>query len=276
MPTIAEMIGVRYSKWVVLRKDRPKYVICQCDCGTERSVRASAVGRGDSTNCGCVPQSHQVDLLGQRFGILTVTQRVGFRGWRAACDCGGERVGRPHTLTVGHCGCLRNQRIALGRAEHGLSRTPEHKVWEAMRRRCRSPNDTRYADYGGRGIRVCARWDESFVAFLDDMGKRPSAQHSIERKDNYGNYEPGNCYWATRLEQACNKRNNAVLEHNGERLILSEWQRRTGLPVSTLSRRIARGWSSADVLKIYESGPRKTGANRKARVSRQNAGHGRA
>lgn len=113
--------------------------------------------------------------------------------------------------------------------QHGMSRTPEYRAWCNLVQRCTNPANPRFADYGGRGISVCTRWRESFPAFLEDMGPRPSASHLIDRIDNDRGYEPGNCRWTTMREQARNKRSNVVLEFEGERVILADLRARFGV-----------------------------------------------
>jgi hypothetical protein len=111
-----------------------------------------------------------------------------------------------------------------------------------MRTRCTNPNVPNYKDYGGRGIAVCERW-RSFEAFLADMGPRPGLGYSIERINNDGDYEPGNCRWADRAQQSNNRRNNRLLTWNGETKTLAEWSRTTGLDYAALLARLNRGWS---------------------------------
>jgi hypothetical protein len=123
-----------------------------------------------------------------------------------------------------------------------MSRTPEHKAWQNMLARCHCETCPNFRLYGARGITVCARWRESFEAFLADVGARPSPAHSIDRIDNAKGYEPGNVRWATRLEQARNKRTNRWITVNGERVIATEYAERFGV-VSRLQffSRIRRG-----------------------------------
>jgi hypothetical protein len=119
--------------------------------------------------------------------------------------------------------------------QSGTSTTLTYSSWKAMRARCASGN------YAGR-VTVCARW-ESYTLFLEDMGERPSADHSIERKDNGGNYEPSNCRWATEAEQQRNRSNNRFITHGGETLCVTDWAARLGLDPRRIFSRLERGWS---------------------------------
>lgn len=120
--------------------------------------------------------------------------------------------------------------------------TAEYNAWSSMKWRCNNPKSQQYKWYGARGITVCERWNNSFSAFLEDMGPRPSADHSLDRIDVNGNYDPRNCRWATDFEQSSNRRTARHIEINGVSMCLSEAARLTGIPRTTLSRRLATGW----------------------------------
>jgi hypothetical protein len=194
-----------------------------------------------------------IDLTGQRFGRLEVLSFVGTDQlgaiWRVRCDCGTEKTARAKTLRAGHaksCGCYsREMRPIYGgmSKKHGMKDSPTYRVWTGMLGRCRNTKSKSYANYGGRGIAVCERW-HAFEAFLADMGERPPGM-TLERDDVNGDYEPGNCRWATWMEQARNKRNSRLIEYDGETLCFAEWVERTGLNRETVSDRLERGWSVA-------------------------------
>lgn len=119
-------------------------------------------------------------------------------------------------------------------------RTPEYTAWRMMKARCYNTNNDDYPNYGGRGIVVCDRWRNDYLAFLADMGNRPSSSHSLDRKDSTGHYEPANCRWATPTEQTRGRRKAIFVTVNGERLPLVEWAQRCGVGYSTLLRRLRR------------------------------------
>ncbi|CAB4241123.1 hypothetical protein UFOVP228_29 [uncultured Caudovirales phage] len=193
-----------------------------------------------------------VDELGNVYGRLTVIGRVRRVGRKAAewvckCTCGATAYHSGTNLRSGavvSCGCyMKEIRPTLYRS-HGLSKSKGYRNWATMVQRCTNTNVAQYKDYGGRGITVCKRWLK-FENFYADMGVCPEGC-SLERRDNMKGYSKSNCYWATRVQQAANKRNNVLLTANGETLPLTVWARRLGTCHATLRERIERGWSEVD------------------------------
>jgi len=125
----------------------------------------------------------------------------------------------------------------------GSNFTPEYRAWKAMIERCENPNCKHYRNYGGRGIAVHTGFRSSFMAFLNEIGNRPSPGHSLDRIDNSKGYEPGNVRWATRKEQNRNLRRNVFIEFNGQRRCISAWAEAIGITTSCLNGRLKRGWS---------------------------------
>jgi len=191
------------------------------------------------------------DLVRSRFGRLIVLSFEGRnRGtkpyWRCLCECGNETVvlGR-HLISEGikSCGCLRKERLFV----HGMTGTKIYKVWRRLRQRCNNPKESRYHRYGGRGIKVCERW-EKFENFYEDMGDVPDGR-TIDRIDNDGDYEPSNCRWATSKEQARNRVSNRLMTYKGETKILTEWAEIFGISSHTLRGRVVElGWSDEEAL----------------------------
>ncbi len=195
------------------------------------------------------------DLTGRVFTDLTAVEFVERRKrtsmWLCRCVCGSEKVVARDKLIGGFtvsCGC-RRYREGQPREMHGLSKTPEWRAWAAARQRCFNPSNKRFEYYGGRGISMCARWAESFQAFLEDMGARPGDTFSLDRIDADGNYEPTNCHWATLDYQKRNKR-TCYVSFRGTQRILAELCEEHGVPLVLVRGRINRGWSVEDAISL--------------------------
>lgn len=202
--------------------------------------------------------SKMIDLIGQQFGRLTVVTRRdknaadGGAVWVCLCECGNFSAVYTGHLRNGHttsCGCVRDELVASVNLTHGLSHTPEYKIWRAMLQRCHDPSCNEYSNYGGRGILVGDRWRDSFENFYADMGPRPSAEYSIDRENNNDGYHPNNCRWATPEEQHNNKRTNIFHDVDGQRKTVAQLSREHNIPETTLRRRISKGMNAEEALK---------------------------
>ncbi len=171
------------------------------------------------------------DLTGRKFFQLTAIRCVGNTNshealWLCRCDCGNEKILAGYRLTRGNdksCGCFRRE--IKKRRTHGMSGTPEFISWMSMIQRCRDKNHKSFMNYGGRGIKVCARWTgrNGFSNFLADMGSRPAGATVDRYPDGEGNYEPSNCRWATKKQQTDGRRNTIRITIDGKTQSLSDW-----------------------------------------------------
>lgn len=198
--------------------------------------------------------SRAPELVGKTFGRWTVVSRAPNRGtaaqWVCECSCGASRIVLAGVLRRGKsksCGCYQAELTSARFTKHGASRrggTSEYNTWAGMNGRCHNPNEQWFKIYGGKGVRICDRWSgsEGFTNFLADMGYKPSDQHSIERIDGDGNYEPSNCIWATKVQQSRNTSRNRYLTYNDETHCLAEWAEIRGIPRKTLTARLRYGW----------------------------------
>ena len=206
----------------------------------------------------------KLKIAGRKFNRLQALKETNHRKnscvvWLCVCDCGNFKTATSSQLRVGKiksCGCLKEENPPPSQKTHGLSYTAgpkgkEYRSWAGLKSRCLNKKDRGYKNYGGRGIKVCQRWQDSFEAFLEDMGKAPTPKHSIDRIDCNGNYEPQNCRWATYHQQANNRRSNryVTLKETG-RVSATEAARILGKDITLIRSRLKRGWS--DERAFYE------------------------
>ncbi len=170
----------------------------------------------------------KIDLAGKKYGKLLVIEfshkgDYGCSMWLCQCECGSMVKVQAGLLNSGKnsCGCS-NRAFKHLNAKKG-QQSYEYRCFYSMKRRCYNQTTTRYKDYGGRGIKICERWVNSFENFLSDMGKRPSSLHSLDRIDNNGDYSPQNCKWSTAKEQISNRRSSVMLVFNGEKISLTDF-----------------------------------------------------
>jgi hypothetical protein len=282
-PTL-DLQGQRYGRWTALERrpgkgtQGPRW-LCRCDCGIEKWVAQPTLRNGQSTSCGCFREEIRptlskplMDLQGLWFGRWTVTAE-----YRKAeppnrqpmvlcrCKCGTEKWVAACSLRNGtsrSCGCLHSESSSARFKTHGQSGTLVYAVWRAMRERCFDTEHPSWLTYGGRGIGVCDRWLK-FENFIADMGPRPPGG-TIERINNDGWYEPSNCRWATRKEQARNFSRNRLIEYDGRTQCLLDWANERRIKRTTLERRLdVCGWTLAEALG-FAAPPRRQGQHRKA------------
>ena len=193
-----------------------------------------------------------IDLSGKRFGRLKVIE-IHHRNpnrtyvYLCECDCGKNTTVFAANLRNGStvsCGCYGKERVMKSNSTHGMTHSRIWRIWHVMRWRCKS-NDRKY--YNGIGISVCERWNK-FENFFQDMGYPPTDNHSIDRINPTGNYEPSNCRWATKYEQANNRRDSLFFEFNGESKTAHQWSNIYGIKADTFLHRIKYGWSIPDAL----------------------------
>lgn len=269
----ADRIGERNGKLVIeaierrpaKRRSTEGWFVVRCDCGTRKAIPQGNFKRVKS--CGCGPTggaAHTgIPLVGRRFGLLTVIATSTKPGTktgisRCRCDCGVERDFRTTNVCSGStlsCGCL-TAALRSRIDPDAMVRHPLHGVWNGMIQRCTNATTP---NYGARGIRVCDRWASDFWAFVADMGERPEGT-SIDRINNDGGYTcgrcedcylrgaPSNCRWATDKQQAQNTRRNVWIEHNGRRMVASDWAKEIGCSRELIRLRLLAGLPIEQVL----------------------------
>jgi len=258
--------GERFGRLTVIEDKGYKEVECLCECGTKKTFRRHNLVTKATKSCGCLRRqnlqekwkkhSEEVALApGLVFYRLTVVRSE--RQWvLCKCSCGAEKWVWKYDLVAEKtksCGCLNRETAAESLREtatvHGGWNTPAWNSWHAMKERCLNPHAMGYEKYGGRGIRIHESWVSSFSTFLEYMGNPPTPLHTIDRINIDGHYEPGNVRWATRKEQARNRRNNRMITAFGKTQCMAAWAEETGLSRTTIHYRLLKGWPAEQALR---------------------------
>jgi hypothetical protein len=261
--SVTTLEGTVFGGYTVLSLDtsvplKPKRYMCRCICGTVNSVIVANLKQGLSKSCGCLGRKinsdkRTIDRVGDTYNRLTVIKRVENKGqsaaWLCICSCGNKIEASGSKLSSGNvksCGCLQKENASKANSSHGMTNTKEYRSWAAMKTRCLNDKRENYEHYGGRGITICESWTNSFENFIEDLGKSPSNEHTLERDNVNGNYEPDNCRWASQKEQARNRRSSKRVEWNGTVITLAELSELTKVDYNLLQFRISRGWTVED------------------------------
>jgi hypothetical protein len=250
------LIGQTFNRLTVVKyaynKNKHNFWLCRCACGKEVVVEQNKLKSGHTKSCGCLRIK---DLTGQRFGRLTVVGLDSIRNkksyWLCKCECGNECLVRSDLLQCNNtlsCGCYVKDRSLLPLPEYTeeVALKKAKSILKGIKQRCYNSNSTKYSIYGGRGIIVCDRWKDKqtgLASFLADMGVPPSHKHQLDRIDNDGSYEPGNCRWVTNQQNNRNKQSDFDVTYKGENKQLGKWVEELDLDFSTTKNRILCGWS---------------------------------
>lgn len=259
---VIDLTGHKYGRWTVIEnagyKNKEIVWKCICECGNVGYIASHSLRTGNSKSCGCLAKELTsirnkenpikkpiIDLKGKRFGNLIVVEMeehiVGKHvTWKCKCDCGNKIIVDGSYLRNGqktHCGC--NKPFS-----YRLTHPRLYRIWQNMRERCGNPKNNRYYDYGGRGIKVCTEWQDSFETFCKwALENGYGDELSIDRIDVNGNYEPSNCRWITMFDQMGNTRKNVYITYKGETKHLSEWCRILNFKQATIDYRLKNGYS---------------------------------
>lgn len=257
--------GTQFGLLTVICDYSHKRVVCRCTCGKQKSFIRHNLVSGATNSCGCLRSRKLKEKWASFISELTPENGTVFcrltvigsnrQMIKCLCDCGQIIEARKYDLLRGYiqsCGCLAKEMAAEKMrtlsTQHGDWGSKEWNSWHSMHERCLRQEAMGYENYGGRGISICKRWlnverGMGFANFLQDMGRAPSSEHTLDRIDSEGNYEPSNTRWATKKEQARNRRTNRLITAFGRTQCLAAWAEESGWSSTTISLRLLKGWS---------------------------------
>ena len=266
-----DLTGQRFGKLLVLQRGEYHIEpsgrgvitwICQCDCGTIKSICGSSLRKGKTKSCGCGNMFE--DLTGQRFGRLVAISRAetikSTTRWYCKCDCGNTKIvtaGNLKNGTTTSCGCYALEGHKMVNITHGDCYRRIYKMYRGTKYRCDNKNNQAYNLYGGRGIIVCPEWlgEKGYQNFLKwSMNNGYMENLTLDRIDPNGNYEPNNCRWVTIAEQQNNKRSNSLITYNGKTQNITQWSKEIGIKIGTISYRKRHGWTDEECITGIKNG----------------------
>lgn len=258
MNKTGDLTGQIFGKLTVLeeaiKRKNNRYWRCQCECGEIVETFQGGLLKGTASSCGCRDGSG-LCKIGDKYGHWTILSQAeskdSHKYWLCKCRCGTiKKVIQGNLRAKGIAeSCNKCKKKGKPPITHGL--TNKHRLystWVHMRERCNSTTNPFYHNYGGRGIKVCERWDD-FLMFIEDMDNTYQKGLSLDRTNNNKGYSPDNCRWATSLEQGANMRVNVFIEYKGEKMILAEFSRRVNLSTSIVSYRNSKGWTAEEIIR---------------------------
>ena len=263
-----DLVGQRFGKLVVVADNGTKTLkngepvrtwLCKCDCGNETVVITSKLKGGQTTSCGCNRGRNGEDLIGCKFGRLTVVEYIPPKerktrsfAWVCKCDCGNDKrvITSSTKLKNGDtksCGCLKAERMGNLNKKYKYHDRRLYEVYMAVVARTENPNNYEYKNYGARGIKLCDEWRgelgfDAFAEWAYSTGydsKAPRGECTLDRIDVDGNYSPDNCRWITNKEQQSNRRDNVWITYNGETHTMKQWSEILDIPYKFLLWRIS-------------------------------------
>lgn len=256
-----DLIGRKFGYLTVVaysHTDNHIFFNCKCNCGKSTTVSKNGLLSGETKSCGCLRKNLLIakgnkssqKMIGKKFGRWLILKRLdndkrGGHVFKCRCLCGVIRPVDKTRLLYNlsrSCGCYQKEIVGALRRKHGMCKTKVYQAWMSMKRRCYNKKVERYKNYGGRGIKVCAKWRNSFEAFYKHIGKPPTPKHQIDRINNDDDYKPGNVRWVT-LKENCNntRRTNKLLEYNGIKKTIKQWAKVLTISTVQLNYRL-RHW----------------------------------
>ena len=248
------LVGQRFGRWIVIGEPivikKRSHSLCKCDCGNEKLILNFNLKNGASKSCGCFRPAK--NFVGEKFGKLTIigeSEKIGkFYYALCKCECGNEKKIKTTSFFRGYS-------KTCGSCQSKLFPKRLRRTLTSMKARCLNKKSTYYKDYGGRGIKICQEWLKDRYSFYNwALENGYNENLTIDRIDCNGNYEPSNCKWSTKKEQANNKRTSIFLTYNNEKKTITDWSEIYNITMAKVSYRYKKGLPFEEIFEINKDG----------------------